>query len=205
MRIRRHLSYANVTATLALVIAVAGGTAYAVDRINSHDVINGSLKSIDLKNHKGVRAVDVKHDTLTGRQINERTLKAGAIANVAGSETGDCVPLIVSVDCVQTKLPLVRPSRVLVIATGNEESVSGPAQASCRISVDGTAEALAVAPGESSVDNTSSTGTNGFARTLVLRDPLDAGRHMISLACQRLVGHVRIDSPTIAAVAIGAR
>jgi hypothetical protein len=166
VRITRHLSYANVISTVALLIALAGGTAYAVDKINSRDVVNASLKSIDLKNHRGVRDVDVKRNTLTGRQ-------------------------------------LPRPSRVLVIATGNQVSVSGPGQAECRMSVDGVRESLAVAPGEVA-RNTSPTATNGFARTLVTRR-LERGAHRFGLACRPFNGRIRIDSPTIAAVAIGTR
>ena len=40
MRIRRHLSYATVTATLALFLALAGG-AYAVGKVRSRDIANG--------------------------------------------------------------------------------------------------------------------------------------------------------------------
>ena len=54
MKIRRHFTYANVTATLALLLALGGGAAYAVDKINSRDVVNGSIRSVDLKNHKAV-------------------------------------------------------------------------------------------------------------------------------------------------------
>lgn len=202
--IRRHLSYANVTATLALFFAMAGGAAYAVDKINSHDVVNASIRSIDLKNHRGVRGIDVKRNSLTGRQIDEGTIKTSSIARVTGSETGRCVPPVAPVNCVQTSLALGRPSRVLVIATGNQESLGGPAQASCRVRIDGVSEALAVAPGERATDNTASTATNGFARTFVSRDPLSAGQHTIALSCKRLLGKVRINSPTIAAVATGA-
>lgn len=206
MRIRRHLSYANVTATLALVIALGGSTAYAVDRVNSHDVVNGSLKSIDLKNHKGVRGIDVKHNSLTGRQINERTLRAGWLAKVNGAETLDCTPpsTIAFVNCASTRLKLEKRSRVLVIATGNEESEGAPAGAACRLSVDGVREPLAVLPGEEGTNNTSGTATNGFARTIV-SDSLAPGRHEFALSCRRFFGNVSIDSPTIAAIAIGAR
>ena len=58
MRIRRHLTYANVTATLALFLAL-GGAAYAIDRVHSREIANGTIKSIDLKNRKAVRAQDV--------------------------------------------------------------------------------------------------------------------------------------------------
>jgi hypothetical protein len=62
-----------------------------------------------------------------------------------------------------------------------------------------------VQPGEQKTDNTSSLATNGFARTLVTQDSLPKGRHEIALTCKELVGNVRIDVPTIAAIAIGSR
>lgn len=69
---RNHLTYANVTSTLALVIAVAGGTAYAADTIGSIDVIDNSLRSVDLKNND-VRSVDVRSEELTGVDIADQS------------------------------------------------------------------------------------------------------------------------------------
>jgi len=203
--IRRHLSYANVTATLALVFAMAGGAAYAVDKINSHDVVNGSIRSIDLKNHKGVRGKDVKRDSLTGRQIDERTLKTGALSRIGGDEDVNCNPNSsrLFTICARVQLTLTKRSKVLVIVTGNQESVGGPAQAGCRVTVDGVREGLGVLPGETVSDNTSPGATNGFARTFVPRNTLAIGVHQFALACQEFSGNVRIDTPTIAALAIG--
>jgi hypothetical protein len=106
---------------------------------------------------------------------------------------------------VRTSITLTRTSRLLVIATGNQESIGGPGQGSCRIAIDGIEEPLAVHPGEAARDNTDVTGTNGFARTLLSRDPLDPGQHSVALSCKLLGGHSRIDEPTIAAIAIAAR
>ena len=39
--LRSRLTYADVMATLAFFIAVAGGTAYAANTIGSADIING--------------------------------------------------------------------------------------------------------------------------------------------------------------------
>jgi hypothetical protein len=203
--IRRHLNYANVTATLALLIAVAGGTAYAVDKIGSHDIANNSIRSVDLKNGKAVRGKDVKPGSLTGRQIDESTLNAGPIARVAGAERGDCVLRTTPQSCAATTIAVSRPSQLLVVATGNQESLGGPAQASCRVAIDGHDEPLAVAPGESKTDNTDVLATNGFARTLLSRFPVEAGRHVVALRCERLLGQSRINAPTIAAIAIAAR
>ena len=54
----KHLSYANVTATLALFLALGGG-AYAASTIDGKDVVNGSLTGGDIKN-ESVRSKDVK-------------------------------------------------------------------------------------------------------------------------------------------------
>ena len=45
-KLRSRLTYANVMATLAFFIAVAGGTAYAANTIFSSDIVNGEVKSL---------------------------------------------------------------------------------------------------------------------------------------------------------------
>jgi hypothetical protein len=202
---RRHLSYANVTATLALVFALAGGAAYAVNRINSHDIANNSVRSIDLKNRKGIRGKDVKPNSLTGKQINERTLSATSLARLAGNATGtECTLQVAPRTCVAANVEVSRRSDLLVIATGNQESLSASAETSCSLAIDGAQESLEVHPGEARSDNTDVLGTNGFARTLKSRFPVQAGRHTVALRCKRLLGQARIDEPTIAVIAIAA-
>ena len=56
--IRRRLTYANVMATIAVFIAL-GGVTWAAATIDSGDVVNNSLKSVDLKDGQGVKAADV--------------------------------------------------------------------------------------------------------------------------------------------------
>ncbi len=206
MRIRRHLSYANVTATVALFLALGGG-AYAVSKVSSREIANDSIRSIDLKDRKAVKAKDVKRNGLTGRQISEKTLNAEMFAPVVGEETVDCNPSSTTAftACATATLRLKQRSHVLAIATGNQESVGGPARAICDVRIDGDPQALAVQPGEEASDNTSGTATNGFARTAVTSGPLARGRHRIALACKELTGNARIDVPTIAAIAIGSR
>lgn len=66
MNIRRHLSYANVAATLAVVLALSG-VAYAAglpkNSVKSKTIANGQVKSPDLKND-GVKGKDVKESSL---------------------------------------------------------------------------------------------------------------------------------------------
>ena len=200
-----RLSYANVTATLALVLAIAGGAAYAVDKIHSRDIANNSVKSADLKNRKGVRGKDVRPNSLRGRQIAERTLQTGPIARLAGNEAGDCTLQATPRNCVMATVAVGRPSNLLVIATGGQESLAGAAaQASCRVTVDGVDQPLPVNPGEASTDNTDGTATNGFARTLMSREPVGAGQHSVALRCRAVGGSGRIDNPTIAVFVIAA-
>ena len=63
--LRNRLTYANVVATLALVIAVAGGTAYAANTVFSEDIVNGEVKGVDIGNNQ-VRSADVRDDGLSG-------------------------------------------------------------------------------------------------------------------------------------------
>ena len=71
-KLRRHLSYANVTASIALFVAL-GGTSYAVLRVDSRDVVDNSLRSRDIRNHT-LRGSDVRRGGIGGRAIRERTL-----------------------------------------------------------------------------------------------------------------------------------
>jgi hypothetical protein len=61
-RLRKHLTYANVTATLALVAAVAGGTtAIAISKAPKNSVASSSIKPLNVtaRDLAGVRLVQV--------------------------------------------------------------------------------------------------------------------------------------------------
>jgi hypothetical protein len=52
-RLRGHLSYANVVATIALFVALSTGGAYATHLVvNSSDVVDNSLLGADVKASK---------------------------------------------------------------------------------------------------------------------------------------------------------
>jgi hypothetical protein len=75
-RIKRHLTYANVTATLALFIAL-GGSSYAALQLTGRDVRNNSLTGRDVRNN-----------SLTGRDIKEKRLGQVPSARGAGRLSG---------------------------------------------------------------------------------------------------------------------
>ena len=71
-KVLANLSYANVTATLALFAAL-GGTGYAALKIGSGQVRDNSLRSKDIRNN-GLRGKDLRRGTLTGREVRESRL-----------------------------------------------------------------------------------------------------------------------------------
>lgn len=81
-KLRVHLSYANVMASLAFFVAI-GGSAYAVvgkDQVKSRSIEDGQVKS-----------KDVRDQGLTGVDILDRSLAGAEIANgsVTGAEVAD--------------------------------------------------------------------------------------------------------------------
>lgn len=68
-----RLTYANVTSTIALVVALGGGAAYAADTIGSPDIIDESILSQDIKNDE-VKAVD-----LANQAVGTDELATGAV------------------------------------------------------------------------------------------------------------------------------
>ena len=75
-RLRRHLSYANVVASLALFIAL-GGTSYAALTITSKNVKDGTLTGKDIKNNS-VSSADVRNGSLLSKDFKPGQLVAGA-------------------------------------------------------------------------------------------------------------------------------
>lgn len=74
--IRSRLTYANVMATIALFISLGGG-AYAAATVGSSQVVNNSLRSIDLKDGAAVKSSDVVNESagggLSGQDVREGT------------------------------------------------------------------------------------------------------------------------------------
>ncbi len=99
--LRRHLSYSNVTASLALFVALSG-TSYAVLKVDSGQVANNSLRSADLRDNsvrsrdlrnRTIRARDVGRNALGAAVVNEGSLgrvpRAGEAERVGGATAGD--------------------------------------------------------------------------------------------------------------------
>jgi hypothetical protein len=84
-RLRRHLSYANVMATIA-VFVVFGGISYAATTISGNKIIKGTVGAGKLKNGT-ITSNQVKADSLTGSVIDESTLTIVPAAQTATTAT----------------------------------------------------------------------------------------------------------------------
>jgi hypothetical protein len=71
-----RVSYANVTSTLALVVALGAGGAYAANTVRSKDIVDGEVKAADL-GRGAVTARALKNGTVGSKQVTD-----GAIATV---------------------------------------------------------------------------------------------------------------------------
>jgi hypothetical protein len=83
---RKRITYANAMSTLAAVLAVTGGTAIAASRlqpasVNSATVKDGSLRSADLADGKGVRGADVADGSLGGADVADGSLAGADLAD----------------------------------------------------------------------------------------------------------------------------
>ena len=86
-RIRHHLTYANVMATIAVFVALGGG-AYALDGRNSVD--SGDIRK------NAVKSSDIATNAAKGRDVAEGTLVIGAksLRRVRQRSATDGIPLV---------------------------------------------------------------------------------------------------------------
>jgi hypothetical protein len=80
-KFRPRLSYANVTATLALIVAL-GGTAYAAATITGADVVDGSLTSADIKDGS-LQGVDVATGAISSPDITDHSITHSDLATAS--------------------------------------------------------------------------------------------------------------------------
>lgn len=78
MNLRPRLTYANVVATLALFLAIGGGTVYAASKlkknsVKSVNIARGAVKSSDL-GAGSVNGAKIKNETVTGADVKDQSL-----------------------------------------------------------------------------------------------------------------------------------
>lgn len=119
-------TYANVTSTLALIVALGGTSAYAANTIGSADIRPGAVKSSDLGNN-AVSSAKVKDGSL---QVNDLDASARSSASQA-RRSGNSPALGPGTHSVVT-LPLKAGQYVVLGSTGYQPS-NGAARVVCRL------------------------------------------------------------------------
>lgn len=188
------------------MIALGTSGAYAVDKVTSDDIRDGSIRSADLRDEKAVRGRDVVRNTFGGQEIDESTLDAAQFLTVTGGDAPSCNPTGDEfTQCVHAVIDLPRPSNLLILATGDQFTSDGDpngSQGTCKLRVDQIDRGATFSPGESDSSNHKLLTTNGFARTLVTPEAVSTGSHEVSLACSEALPDYWIGSPTLAVLAI---
>ena len=89
-KLRRNLSFANVTSLLALFVALGGTTAYAADTVFSSDIVDGQVKTPDLAS-PAVTNNKLAANAVTTGKVAADTLGAVDLApgSVGSSEVTD--------------------------------------------------------------------------------------------------------------------
>jgi hypothetical protein len=126
--IRPRLTYANVTATLALFVAL-GGVSYAATRISGHQI---KAHTLTARNYKA--------NSVTGKAVKEKTLGVVRRARVAdglvlGSTAVPAERLLVNCPegtipaadtCIETQARPPAPFHTALLECANTDSQAGP-------------------------------------------------------------------------------
>ena len=106
-KLRHRLTYANVTATIALFCALAGGTAFAASKIHARDIAHGAVRTRAL-HARAVQSGKIAVGAVRGNQVADAALGSTQIA--PGSITPDSLEV---------------PLRFLATPSGGESPIPG--------------------------------------------------------------------------------
>ncbi len=228
--IASRLTYANVVATLALVLAVGGGVAYAADTVFSDDIVDGEVKAQDIATNAvrsakigagQVRGVDVAANGLTGDNIDESTLD-NSVFSKAVSAIGSCTADVHGSyqTCASTTITLSKLGRIVVNGTGYWSTIAlddafgdgsgtddpNRATGACRVTVDTLQIGRATQAGEAQGAGSPPTHPSGAGAPIAitaLSDLKGAGPHTVELQCQEIDGDLDWSDINLTALQVG--
>ncbi len=79
-QLRSRMTYANVVSTIALALAIGGGTAYAAGKIGTHNIRYHAVTGAKVDTN-AVTASKVKNSALSGSDIRDNSLRGADIRN----------------------------------------------------------------------------------------------------------------------------
>jgi hypothetical protein len=192
--LKRHLTYANVMATLALFLSLGAG-AYAVglgrDSVKSRNIADGSVRPQDIKD-QSITGRQIHDEILNSRDIREDRLDVNQFAQV-DSDSRQCNPTgSTFVECASLNFVAEQESDIFIIGAGGQESEGGPATGRCEATVDGLAvDGSTTAPGETTASNSDLGAQNGYSITQVAPH-IHRGNHHVAIECNEVDGDTRL-------------
>jgi hypothetical protein len=129
-----RISYANVASTLALVLALGSGSAYAAAHVH---LAKNSVTTKQIKNGT-IKAADLKKATLTGAQIKDGSLTgadiaAGSLGKVPEAATVDTVRYFTAAPALGAGAVLLAQGPFTLSVACNYDSVGHVAQTSLEL------------------------------------------------------------------------
>ena len=128
-RIRKHLSFANVIAMIALFVAL-GGTSYAAVKIGSKQIKNNSIQSVDIKN-RTIKSTDIAPGVI-----------GATLQSSAGQVSRDSGPTDVNASQQYTTVATmgnIAPGSYLLLAKTNQNG-NTLTDGRCRLAADNDAD-----------------------------------------------------------------
>ena len=75
---RKHLTYANVMATLAVAFTLGGGVAYAANTVFSEDIVDGEVKAADIANN-AVRSTKIGNGQVLNQDLGADAVNSASV------------------------------------------------------------------------------------------------------------------------------
>lgn len=203
MRVR--IGHGTVVAYLALIVSL-GGSAYAVANIQSSDIVDNQVKSVDVRND------NLKGGGLVGKDIKEQTLSLVPSALLGGKGrygvgSDVCGPGFEYINCAYAQLALPAPARVLVIGRATvEHPHPSEADAKCRLGtssgpIPGSEVDIHMEDGNDNIMSTEHVSIVGVTKVF------PKGTHLFGIDCLVSTGpsFIGIVDAQVAAVALSSR
>ena len=216
----RHLTYANVMSTLAVVLVIGGGAAYAANTVFSTDIVDGQVKIADI-GQGAVATSEVLNDTASGGGLAAADLRSGSVgtAEVAdqslkgadlgvrvrsekqvddGSPAAVCGTTTDFEECVTVFFTVPRPQRLLLVGSGEFQGATGVNAGECSFSVGNLADlGLRTFSG----DGDTATGPNIAMNSVT--GVLAQGAYEIAIDCREIQGNLQVSNTELSVAALG--
>jgi hypothetical protein len=208
------LTYANVMSTLAVLLVIGGGGAYAANTVFSSDIVDGEVRNRDLDANSvqtgkvannNLTGIDIADGSLTGSDVDESTLQvpSGPLGRWQGGTA--CDPESTAfIDCGFVTLNLPAQSRVHVTGAvgARPEGAGDDGHGGCRVA---TSLNTNLAASEVTVLVTDGSLVNQGAGTIpltVVTPPLGPGTVDFGIECNEAFGAIQYHHIQVSAVAI---